>query len=152
MVGMSFNVDGKFLLCVIVLFFVSGYQRISSDAGLVCHSCSGKDMCRPLFPNFTGKCRTNPGGKCFVREDPNGGITTSFNLPRNISKFRFGRKPEKSSSSRAQEDTDLFSFGIRNIQRQVMRGKPLFFQIYLISQNTKTSLSKINIKMRSKKQ
>ena len=33
----------------------------------------------PLFPNFTGKCRTNRGGKCFVREDPNGGMASSYN-------------------------------------------------------------------------
>ena len=42
-------------------------------------------MCRPLFPNYTGKCVTNPGGKCFVREDPNNGkIYQNLNQERNF--------------------------------------------------------------------
>ena len=61
-----------------ILYIIAGFQRIPSGAGLVCHSCAGKDMCRPLFPNFSGKCPTNRGGKCFVREDPNGGSASIY--------------------------------------------------------------------------
>ena len=39
---------------------------------LQCHDCTDKSCQLLLHKDLSGKCQTKPGGKCFIRQDPNG--------------------------------------------------------------------------------
>ena len=41
-------------------------------APLKCHDCTDKSCDLLLRKELSGKCRAKRGGKCFIRQDPNG--------------------------------------------------------------------------------